>query len=162
MLRDLASLARKTRFAEREPSSALQALSASNSAVLHPEGTRVRGRNEICSRSGLQAPLWRRLYILDEAAFCRLGIVSWLGDLDSNQDWRSQCPTVRRSPSCLTISIKASGLTRAPELGAHASQSGSSSRGLASLARLFDQGVTGRLAFGPRSGFDRAAATSLL
>ena len=32
---------------------------------------------------------------------------------------RVRCPTVRRSPSCLTISIKASRLTRAPERGAH-------------------------------------------
>ena len=92
MLRDLASLARKTRFAEREPSSALHALSASNSAVLHLGGTRVRERQESCPRSDLQTPLWRRLYILDEAAVYGLGIVRWLGDLDSNQDWRSQSP----------------------------------------------------------------------
>lgn len=68
MLRDLASLARKTRSAEREPSSALHALSSYNSAVLHLSGTRVLERNEICSRSDLQTPLCRRLYILDEAA----------------------------------------------------------------------------------------------
>ena len=37
-------------------------------------------------------------------------------------------------------------------------QPGSSSRGLANLARLLEQGLTGPLA----SGFDRAAATSLL
>ena len=36
--------------------------------------------------------LLRRLYILDEAAVRGVGIVGWLGDLDSNQDWRSQSP----------------------------------------------------------------------
>jgi len=88
------------RLAEREPSSALHALSTSNSVVLHLDGTRVLERNEIRSRSGLQAPLWRRLYILDEAPVCRLWIVRWLGTLDSNQDWRIQSPADSLDAAC--------------------------------------------------------------